>query len=400
MNNDDSRWFRLTAAAALLLLVVLGSLPAAAQQASDAETFVVVGSSPGTSGSVSTARENAIQDGLITAIAIKTAEILPPEVLVKNFQRLEEILFSEPTRYIKGYKVLAEAAGEKHYRIVARVTVAADKINQRLEQTGVIQVAIELPTVLLTVAEQTIEDVEPQFWWREGQSGLRSTSGTELAAILREQGFKVIDPGRVTPQSGLSDFPARSDLTDKEAAELGQRYGAEVVVTGMASAELANVMGSGLRSYKGVFTGRAVRVGDAAQLSAVERTAVVTHTDDLEGGQASLLKAVQLAGDPLAKALAAAWKKQALEPAMLEVAIEGTNNLVNFVQFRRALSQIAGVEGIQVKEMRPNEAILTVDYRGKAQELASALMLQSFDSFGIHIYEIQENLLKVRLISG
>jgi hypothetical protein len=80
--------------------------------------------------------------------------------------------------------------------------------------------------------------------------------------------------------------------------------------------------------------------------------------------------------------------------------VEGTGNLANFVKFRRALTGISGVEGIRVKEIKPNETTLIIDYKGKAEELAEALMRQNFENFGINIYEISNQNLKIALVSG
>jgi len=53
-----------------------------------------------------------------------------------------------------------------------------------------------------------------------------------------------------------------------------------------------------------------------------------------------------------------------------------------------------------VKEIKPNEATLLVEYSGKAKDLASALMLQDFQTFGINIYEVTQNNIRVELIPG
>jgi hypothetical protein len=62
------------------------------------------------------------------------------------------------------------------------------------------------------------------------------------------------------------------------------------------------------------------------------------------------------------------------------------------------MGAIAGVEGIQIEEIKPNETTLIVKYKGKAEELASALMLKSFETFGINIYEVMQNNLRIALI--
>jgi len=83
----------------------------------------------------------------------------------------------------------------------------------------------------------------------------------------------------------------------------------------------------------------------------------------------------------------------------LALTVEGSSNLSNFVKFRKALGSISGVEGIQVREMKPNETTLLVTYRGTAQDLATALRQQSFDTFTLTVADPMEGALRVALAS-
>jgi len=47
-----------------------------------------------------------------------------------------------------------------------------------------------------------------------------------------------------------------------------------------------------------------------------------------------------------------------------------------------------------------DEATIVVDFQGNAKELADALMLKNFESFGINIYEISQSHLRIRLVSS
>jgi hypothetical protein len=83
----------------------------------------------------------------------------------------------------------------------------------------------------------------------------------------------------------------------------------------------------------------------------------------------------------------------------LALTVEGSSNLANFVKFRKALGGISGIEGIQVRDMQPNQTTLLVNYRGSARELASALMQQSYDGFALSVAEVGEGALRVTLAS-
>jgi predicted metal-binding transcription factor (methanogenesis marker protein 9) len=89
--------------------------------------------------------------------------------------------------------------------------------------------------------------------------------------------------------------------------------------------------------------------------------------------------------------------KTAAASSPLALTVEGSSNLSNFVKFRKALGSISGVEGIQVREMKPNETTLLVTYRGTAQDLATALRQQSFDTFTLTVADPVEGALRVAL---
>jgi hypothetical protein len=108
-----------------------------------------------------------------------------------------------------------------------------------------------------------------------------------------------------------------------------------------------------------------------------------------------------VAGHKIREVLAEAGlvrEKAATGPARVALTVEGTGSLGNFVKFRKSLGGIAGIEGIQVQEMRPNETTLLVGYKGSPQDLSSALMLQPYDSFTVTIVETGDNSLRVALV--
>ena len=64
------------------------------------------------------------------------------------------------------------------------------------------------------------------------------------------------------------------------------------------------------------------------------------------------------------------------------------------------MNSIPGVGAIRVKEIKPNEATLQVEYKGKPQDLAEALMQQNFEAFGINIFEVTADTVRVEIIPG
>jgi hypothetical protein len=375
-----------------------------AQESLQNMTFVVVGSARVRAGNVQAAREAAIKEGLVTAVARMTEEILKVEAMVDNFPQVNELVYEQTDKYVQNYKVLTETASSsgKVYRVVVQATVAGQKIAKQLSNEGILRVKTTLPTVLFLIAEQNVKEILPQFWWGVGMGNFQSVSEQAAVELFKAKGFTVIAHNDVRLQQ-LVDWTADAipELTDMQAIELGSNLKADVVVIGTASAsESSNIMGYETKSFNGVFTTRVLRTETADEMLALQRDAVATNVGEYEGGVEALSNVGVALGEVLAEQLASEWRKLLEKPSQIEIAVEGTRQLANFVKFRKALSSISGVEGIQVKEIRPNEATLIVDFQGKAEDLAAALMLKTFETFGIDIYEIAENSLKIALISG
>jgi hypothetical protein len=385
-----------------LILLLITFNTAQAKESATTKTFIVVGTAAMRGGNVTAAREKAIADGLVTAVALMTKELLEVESLVDNFPQLNELLFDKTSSFIQGYKVLTEVGQDKSYRVVVQATVSGKKISKKLTDAGILRAATTLPSVLFLIAEQNLEQEMPVFWWSPSGSGLMSISEAVMVEHLQEARFTIVNHrgARNRPLVNWDDIN-KPDLTDLEAAELGAALKADVIVLGTSLASPStNIMGSAMRSFNGTVTLRALRTDSAEPMLSLTRTAVAVNEDDTVGGREALVDAGAMAGPALAEELTVAWQKQAGRPAVIDVVIIGTSHLANYVKFRKTLNTISGVEGIRVKEIKPNQATLLVEFVGKSQDLASALMQQNFKSFGINIFEVTPENLKVELIPG
>jgi hypothetical protein len=384
-----------------LTLAVVISGTARAQKTSETKTVVVIGSGTIYAGNVQAARETAIKESLVTAVAQMTTEILSPDALIENFALINHSVYAQTDKYIQDYKVLTETASDKSYRVMVQATVAAKKIAEQLSQEGILRAQTILPSVLFLIAEQNVNEFLPQYWWANGMGNFQSVCEQAIDEIFRQKGFAVVDHRSVRLQemAGWAG-DAGPQLTDRQAAELGAWLKADVVVVGTSKAAVsANTMGYEKKSFVATFTARVLRTETGEEMFSVSRTAVTAGVDEVEGGNDALSRVGAEAGEALTEQLAAEWQKLKSKPSELEVIVEGTGKLANFVKFRKALTSITGVEGIRVKEIQPDKTTLIVDFRGQAKDLASALMLKTFENFGIDIYEVTENTLKIALVS-
>ena len=372
------------------------------QESAESKTYVVVGAATVYGGNVSSAREKAIANSLVTAVTLMIGDLLQVDSLVDNFSQLNQLLFDRTNTFIRDYKVLTEEARGTSYRVVVKATVSGKKISKQLSDAGILRTRTTLPRVLFLVVEKNVREPLPIFWWSAEDVNFVSVSETSMAERLNEAGFEIIDHrgAREKPLVNWDSFD-KPTLTDQEAAALGASLKADVVVLATSIASLStNIMGSAMRSFNGTVTARVIRTDSAEPMFNLTRTAATANEDDIIGGKEALANVGDLAGQELSEQLVFVWQRQAGRPAVVELSIQGTGYLGSYVKFRKALNTISGVEGIQVKEIKPNEATLLVEYKGKAKDLAAALMLQNFKSFGINISEVTDNSLRIELVKG
>jgi len=373
---------------------------AVAQGPAQSKTFVVIGTASVRGDNVAAAKEEAIADGLVTAVALMTEELLEVESFVEHFSQLNELLFDQTSEYVKGYKVLAEAPRDKSYHVVVEATVSGSKISKSLTEAGILRVQTTLPSVLFLLAEQKLGEPYPGFWWGAEGAYFNSLSEAIMVKKLKEAGFTIIDHKRARIGQSINwNAFDKPDISDQEAAALGAQLKADVIVKGQSVVTpSSNIMGSAMRSFNGTINARVIRTDSAAPILNLSRTAVTVSEDDISGNRAALEEVGAVAGQALAEELTIVWQKQAGKPSEISMVIRGTGHLGSYVKFRKAMNTIPGVEGIRVQGIKPNEATLLVEYKGKTKDLAAAMMQQNFDSFGINIFEVTEDMVRVELI--
>jgi hypothetical protein len=327
---------------------------------------------------------------------------------------------------------------------MVQATVSIDKVQQQLSIAGIMIGKKSMPRLLFFIAEQSTEDSLPQYWWGEGMSAVKSVAENGMAAVMMEKGFLIIDYGElalnlrneslnletelnyqetaealsIEPELNYQEavetlslepelnhqkvnetLSLEPELNIQEAVELGVRLNADVVIVGESIAGKApNIMGKKIKSFKGTVTVRAFRTDTGEEIAFASQTAVSANVDEVAGSRAALSDAGALAGKDLSSQILEEWQKEIKKPVNIELVVEGTANFANFVQFRKTLNDMPGVNRVQLKEMRLDESVIFVDFQGNAKELADALMLKAFDSFGINIYEVSEKCLRIELI--
>jgi hypothetical protein len=387
----------------LLIGILMGACmlpaPVRAFEQTALKTVTVMGKSKIYSENVAAARNKAISNALDSAVSLVTVSELTPDNLFKNFAQINEMLTDRTEKFIQDYKVLTETRAGSVYRVLVKATVSISVLEAQLAGAGVMLGKKGLPKVLFFITEKKIEDVSAHYWWGRELVFIENFSEKALAEVFRKAGFTVIDPAAGIKEFGLASEYQKPELDDQEAINLGFRFQADVIIIGRAVAEpTANTMGADMKSFKSTITARAVRLDSGQTVGSAVQSAVAVNTDEFQGGRDALTKAGELLGQQLALKIAAEWLKGINQPTMVSIIITGSGDLKNFEMFRSALDSMSGVMETQINEIKPDGVKMTVDFQGNAKVLASALMHKTFDTFGLNIYEILSDSLKIELV--
>lgn len=388
-----------------VLILPAGTVSAASIDPAMTELVVaVIGSGKLQGDDVDAARTQAISNSLVTAIDRATGDLMPIQLKVQQFKALNSVFYSEPERFVTGYKVLAETVSGKTYRVLVEATLSMAALRKYLAEAKMLPEEVPSRRILLLIAEQNAEDLAPNFWWGKGFSSAQGACESRMAEVLQQQGFTIVSHDQ-SPPAAAEEPPGAPPLTigpspsDAEALALGKRFQAEVIVVAMVTGQsVGNVMSETQKSFKGVFTGRMLRADTGGKIGEIFRTAVAVGPDPLSGGRQALGDVGVLAAEALVPQVRAAWQKKEEVHISVTLFVEGTRQLSNFVIFRNLLKEIPLVSEVEPLGIKPNEATLSVRLKGTPQALADALMLKSNEGFGISISEITQDTIRLALI--
>jgi hypothetical protein len=340
-------------------------------------------------------RQNAVNDALAAAVGQVVLEMLTGETVVRRFQQINDSILAKRDNYVLNYRVLTESVSGTTVRTLVQVDIAVDRVSRDLSRLGLALAGAVYPRILFMVAERNVTDTDFTYWWGDRRLLSRTISEGALAATLQATGFEIIDPPDLSSPLSL---PVNAPEADMVA--LAGRLGADVLVSGYGTASAApNTMGGSINAFEAVVDARAFNVQTGQPIGRTRQTSVVSGQDEVVGGREALSGAGALAGDDLARQVMAVWRQEQDRSAVIEVVVEGTGgHIASFVRLRTAISSLSGVNDLKMKEMSADRADMAVNYQGSARSLADALLLKTFSDFGIDIFEVTPEAIRIRLV--
>ena len=340
-------------------------------------------------------RQNAVADALVAAVGQVVLEMLTGETVVRRFKVINDGILAKPEDYIQNYRVLTESVAGKSIRTLVQVDIAVDRVSRDLSRLGLALAGAVYPRVAFMVAEKNGAAAEFAYWWGARELQQRTICEAAMAKTLQAIGFDVIDLPALETPLGLPVV-----VPENQMIGLAQRLGADIVFAGNGTAVAAsNTMGGTIAAFEAVVDVRAFSVQSGQQVGRTRQKFVVSGQDAFLGGREALSGAGAAAGDELARQIMIAWQQEQDRSAVIQVVVEGTGgHIASFVRLRTAIATLSGVKELKMQEMSTDQAVMAVSYQGSTRSLADALLLKTFAGFGLDIYEVTAEDVRIRLV--
>ena len=350
---------------------------------------------------VDQAREKAIQNALATAVESTVDKILPPKLIISNFQLLNDSIYNPIQKFVKGFRVLAEAQSNDFYRVLVKSTISVDTIRSNLSEIGVKAQKKSLPSILMFISEQNVHQ-EPFQWWRiKPLAPQFNAAESELTKTLKKINYKIVNRHALVRKLWARTEFQQDNLELNDAIQFAKTNNAQIVIIGSVKAfPSMGVFGSGMASIDAEITLKAYQSQTGMLIAETFQTARSVKDNEIISAQEAVSKSAKAAAEDLNKQIEAGLIKASINASQVELLVSGTQKLAYFVAFRKVLSQdIQGVSGIHLKELKANNAKIIVDFAEGGEQLAKRLMMQSFNNFGLNMQQVSSGRIVLALVS-
>lgn len=384
----------------LLPALLLCAGPAAAQPAPGEETQQVVAKGIGAiiGGDEAKARDDALASALRNAVEQVVGTMIESSVLVDNYQVVEDRIYSRTTGYVTGYQIMNEGRrSDTIYDMAVQATVKKANLEADLAAIGILIGRKNKPRVMVVVEERNMDHHSWGAWVD------LNTTETELTNRLMAKGFTFVDRG-VALRKVESDALLAAIGGDAATAQaIARESGAEVLILGKAVSKAASggarvVREAGLVSCQATVNLRAVRADDGRILGTVTQQAAAVHIDQMTGGTQALIKASEPAVETLTKQILAAWSADVYSSASVQMRVLEVDSFNDLIQFKNLLTaNIRGIQNIYQRDFSGRSAVLDMDVRGDANQVASELAGKDFSPFDVEVVSVSQNAIAVKL---
>ena len=198
-------------------------------------------------GNIPSARQRALEEACRKAVEKGLGVFINSESYVKNYQLIEDNIFSKAQGYVKKYDILSENQLGSRYRVSIRALVSLDTIKDDLVAIAILRRQMHNPRLMIVVGTQG----------GRVDAAARSARAS-LEKTFAERHFDLIDPAASEKLHNNTKLLLNLTNEPAMAAKIGMEHHAEVVLTGMIDSELLGKTDAGLESARSTLNLRVI----------------------------------------------------------------------------------------------------------------------------------------------
>lgn len=150
---------------------------------------------------------------------------------INNFDRVAREILPTANGEIENFQILAENVSAGEYRVLVKVKINRESLDEKLRSSGIIFEQISQGNLLFMVSEE--KGNETRYWWK-GPDFFSNLNESEvyLYNFFQERGFKPINHTFGAGEEMLSPDMAKIPLDRESALKWGKLLSADYVITG------------------------------------------------------------------------------------------------------------------------------------------------------------------------
>jgi alpha-D-ribose 1-methylphosphonate 5-triphosphate synthase subunit PhnG len=344
------------------------------------------------------ARQAAVSEALKQAVTQAFARVVPPRTFADNLEFLYSRILPSAEDYISTFRVLGEATYNDTYLVGVESRVQSGLLAQVLAKAGIFDADADRPRILLLIAEQTVSDLLPRYWWGNNPEPYHSHAEIQIADQMTQNGFNVVALGEHRPDPRDYGIQFRSIYDTGAAVDLAQELDADLVMLGRAGATESGNSMDDETVFDAVVRLTMLDATTGKPVADGEHQAAAKASADQSGDVRAIARAVDLAYADLSAQLDQSWARKQREPVTFTVRIQGNQFLPRFIALEKRFAEMTGIQNVVPREIGSDQAVLEMVYEGSTEQFARHIMRKTFDGFAIEIAELTETDVRIRFI--
>jgi Tfp pilus assembly protein PilF len=304
-------------------------------------------------------REQAVYSALRAAVEQGVGLFVSSDTKVENFQLIHDKIFTRTRGYVSRYKVIDGSErteyGLTHIKVRAEVSTA--RIRDDLEAIRLIYSLKNLPRIMVVTAD-----------YAAGKKLVQQTGATVLEDELLAKKFTLVDQSQLAK---LKERDLSRPSVHSELARAGFRFGADLIITGVAVAGTpygTDVYGVKQMRVPVQINYRLIRADNARVISVASFSNDWGAQSSMKAMNTAITRAAKKASKKLIAELIDFWKSEVYNTTRINVTVNGMHGK-QLNELNHEIAKGAMVRSVSLRYIERDKAVFDVEAGGTVQRL-------------------------------